>query len=593
MVGDPVGGGVGAGAGLGAGDDGGGAVRPALAPERATALLEALPNGFALLDAEWRFTWVNEASARLAGSTREAMVGSVVWDALPGAQGSPVEAAWRTAVAQRRETVVEVQASLDPPLWLEVRAWPDGEGLATSTTDVTARHLVREVAERTARRNGLLTRSGAELGGAVGVREASERLAHLVVPALADWCLVSEVDGDEQLARGLTRTAGWWHHDSQRLPLVARLAQETSQVPGPVPSAEGSEVSAERAAARHALQPVLQGRPVVLTRGAGAVLEAAVRSPGARAALAELAPESLVLVPLRGRYGLVGLLACYTERGRPAPDAEDVALVTDLARRGGLAIEAARLRDEQQRLGEALQRSLLTAPPQLPGCEVAVRYVPAAHSAHVGGDWYDAFAQPAGPVVLVIGDVVGHDSRAAADMGQVRGVLRGLGVADDPRPAALLAKVDSAMARLGLDTTATAVVAQLERDERQLARGGALLRWCSAGHLPPLVVPPDGAALVLPGRSGLLLGMEQLTGGSTRTDQEAELPPGSTLLLCTDGLVERRGTPLDSGLEQLRAALEDLRDLPLQQLCDALVRRLLPEHPEDDVALLAVRLHPA
>ncbi|WP_180357702.1 SpoIIE family protein phosphatase [Streptomyces sp. NP160] len=563
----------------------------ALSPERATALLEALPNGFALLDADWRFTWVNAASARLAGSTREAMIGSVVWEALPGVRGAGVEDAWRTAVAEQRETVVEVHASVDPPVWLEVRAWPDGDGLATSTTDVTARHLDREAAERSAQRNGLLTRSGAELGGAVGVREASERLAHLVVPALADWCLVSEVEGDEQLSRGAARTAGWWHRDSGRLPLVARLALETSQASGGPPP--GPEDEARRTQAREVFGPLLQGRPVVLTRGAAEVMAAAVSDPGARAALAQLDPASVVVVPLRGRYGLVGLLSCYTDQGRPAPDAEDVALITDLARRGGLAVESARLRDEQQRLGEALQRSLLTAPPVLPGCEVAVRYVPAAHTAHVGGDWYDAFGQPAGPAVLVIGDVVGHDSRAAAAMGQVRGILRGLGVTGDTPPSELLAAVDSAMARLGVETTATALVARVERQGDHVALGGALLRWCSAGHLPPVAVEPGGAARVLPGRSGLLLGMEQLTGGSVRTDQVAELAPGATVLLCTDGLVERRGTPLDTGLEQLRAALEDFRDLPLQQLCDAVVRRLLPAHPEDDVALLAVRLRPA
>lgn len=565
------------------------AVRNALSPERAWALLEALPNGFALLDAQWRFTWVNAASARLAGSTREAMVGSVVWDVLPQSRGSAIAAAWRTAVAEQRETVVEVQASVDPPRWLEVRAWPDGDGLATSTTDVTARHLDREAAERSARRNSLLTRSGAELGGAVGVREASERLAHLVVPALADWCLVSEVDGDDQLIRGVVRTAGWWHRDSSRLPLVARLALETAHVAVSADHGPGADALA---AARSVFQPLLQGRPVVLAREAAALMGAAVDDPGARAAMAQLDPSSLVIVPLRGRYGLVGLLSCYTDQGRAAPDAEDVALITDLARRGGLAVESARLRDEQQRLGEALQRSLLTAPPVLPGCEVAVRYVPAAHSAHVGGDWYDAFAQPSGPV-LVIGDVVGHDSRAAADMGQVRGILRGLGVAGDTPPADLLATVDSAMARLGVETTATALVARLEREQEHLALGGALLRWCSAGHLPPLAVEPGGPARVLPGRSGLLLGMEQLTGGSVRTDQVADLAPGATVLICTDGLVERRGTPLDTGLEQLRAALETFRDLPLQQLCDAVVRRLLPAHPEDDVALLAVRLRPA
>ncbi|MCF6506895.1 GAF domain-containing protein [Blastococcus sp. MG754426] len=242
------------------------------------------------------------------------------------------------------------------------------------------------------------------------------------------------------------------------------------------------------------------------------------------------------------------------------------------------------------RAAETLQRSLLTDPPEPDHLEVAVRYVPAAREAQVGGDWYDVFEQPDGSTVLVIGDVVGHDTQAAATMSQLRGLLRGIAWDSVAGPAEVLSRIDAAIEGLGLGAMATVLVGRLDRPAGP-AGDGTRLRWASAGHLPPLLVAPDGSQrLLVPDRPGLLLGVDP---SLPRTEHEAVVVDGSTLLLYTDGLVERRDQVFDDGVDLLGRALAELRHLPVARMSDALIGRLLPEGGEDDVALVAVRLRAA
>jgi light-regulated signal transduction histidine kinase (bacteriophytochrome) len=272
-----------------------------------------------------------------------------------------------------------------------------------------------------------------------------------------------------------------------------------------------------------------------------------------------------------------------TVRGRSEPwTAQELAEATELRSH---VLEALYSRSRSiVRAAETLQRSLLTDPPRTAGLELAVRYVPAARESAVGGDWYDVFGQPDGSTVLVIGDVAGHDTEAAACMAQLRGVLRGLAFDNGAGPAAVLGRLDAAIEGLQLGAMATVLLARLDRT----AEGGTRLRWANAGHLPPLVVGADGAQRLLTASpAGLMLGVDAT---AARAEHEVVLEPGATLLLFTDGLVERRDQVFDDGIELLRAALGGLRDLPVEQLCDSLLARMLPERVEDDVALVAVRL---
>ncbi|WP_231502616.1 PP2C family protein-serine/threonine phosphatase [Blastococcus sp. URHD0036] len=234
-------------------------------------------------------------------------------------------------------------------------------------------------------------------------------------------------------------------------------------------------------------------------------------------------------------------------------------------------------------LAETLQRSLLTEPPTLERLTTAVRYRPATVGAHVGGDWYDAFAVPDGTTMLVIGDVEGHDARAAATMAQARGMLRGLAQSVVGSPAAVLSALDRALLDLDVEALVTITVATL--DERAPA-GAVELRWSNAGHPPPVLVGADGSAGLLARPVDRLLGLDE---AGPRYDHELLLTPGDTLLLYTDGLVERRDAPLDDGLASLVDRLRGSSARPLEDVCDSLVAELGGQ-ADDDVAVMALRV---
>ena len=247
-----------------------------------------------------------------------------------------------------------------------------------------------------------------------------------------------------------------------------------------------------------------------------------------------------------------------------------------------LSAEAATSRVAVQ-LAATLQRSLLTDPPAVPGLELAVRYLPADQHAQVGGDWYDAFPLPGGSTMLVIGDVAGHDVSAAATMAQARGVLRGIASTMDASPAGVLSCLDESLQRLGVPTLVTAAVATVSAGA---GNQGAGLCWSNAGHPPPVLASPDGTVSVLERPADRLLGV---SCPAARFDHEVTLAPGDTLVLYTDGLVERRGLLLDDGTAWLVRELEALSGEPLERLCDLLLADM-PGPREDDVAILAVRV---
>jgi serine phosphatase RsbU (regulator of sigma subunit) len=220
---------------------------------------------------------------------------------------------------------------------------------------------------------------------------------------------------------------------------------------------------------------------------------------------------------------------------------------------------------------------------------MAVRYVPAAREAEVGGDWYDVFLQPDGGTVLIIGDVVGHDIEAAAVMGQLRGLLRGIAYDTDAGPAEVLSRLDRAVAGLRLDAMASVLVARLDQTDAERERGVSRVVWSNAGHLPPVVLLADGSTGLLDaGTPDLLLGVHP---GVARQQHEAVVARGSTVLLYTDGLVERRDQLFDEGITALRRRLTARSGQPVEELLDGLLTDLVPGRTEDDVALVAVRLH--
>jgi PAS domain S-box-containing protein len=347
---------------------------------------------------------------------------------------------------------------------------------------------------------------------------------------------------------------------------------------------------------RYAVLPLDGPLPTsVAARGQRVLLpdaDAAVRYEGMAEALELTGTQAWAVLPLRVGDRLVGSIAVGWAEPQQFRD-DDLALLDAFAAQCAsaldrlLALQAEREGARAvQRLSEALQRSLLTQPPEREDVSVVVRYQPSAQLAQVGGDWYDAFATSTGATILTVGDVSGHDQTAAAGMAQVRNLLRGLAVDSDEDPAALLGRLDRALATLELDVLATAVVARLDPGPD----GGRRLRWSSAGHLPALLREPSGRVRLLDADgSDLMLGVDP---AAPRTEHAVDLAPGATVLLYTDGLVERRDRGLDDGVEQLRRALEDgpAPSDGLEGLCDALLAAVAPDG-SDDIAVLLLHCH--
>ena len=440
------------------------------------------------------------------------------------------------------------------------------EGLASQIALSVSR--LRADAERDAanRRLQLLADVGRVLSGDVDIARQVGRLAELVVPTLGDWCWLVVTDEQGRMAELASA-----HRDRQR---AGELAEYVHAMVA---------VMTDDATARIVTRT---GRPLVLPHIDAERIRRALPDEATREALGRLGLEGGVVVPLVARGRTIGALGLFTGPERGAHTTAEVEVAVEVGRRAGLALHSARLHAQQRDLADALQHSMLTEPPEVPGCRIVVRYVPAAAGAEIGGDWYDAFPQEDGTTVLAIGDVVGHDRHAAAAMGQVRGLLRGISHSSGAPPAEVLTRLDRALAGLAPGVMATALVARLERPAG-LPPGAVLLRWSDAGHPPPLVIGPDGAVRSLGAPGELLLGVDP---GAARSDLCDVLPAGSTVLLHTDGLVERRDRDLDAGTAALVAVLAEAADLPLDQLCDRVLERLFLPDAEDDVALLALRL---
>ncbi|MEU4560085.1 PP2C family protein-serine/threonine phosphatase [Actinoplanes sp. NPDC023936] len=291
--------------------------------------------------------------------------------------------------------------------------------------------------------------------------------------------------------------------------------------------------------------------------------------------VARLGWQAAVCAPLPGMPGAL-MLAWSQPRAFSAPDR---AFVVTLIRYVTRALQRAIRNDATIAASETLQRAIGSQLPQVEGYELAARYLPADASTTVGGDWYDVLPGPNGRLTCVIGDVVGHGLRAAAEMGQLRGMLRAYLVDRREPPSVLLRRLEAANHALGEPTMATAVVAIVE----PAANGGHRLRWSNAGHPPPVVIHPDRTVHALTGND-MLLGMRRNPPRHTYT---YHLPPGSTVLLHTDGLVEDRERHIDESFATLYRRLR-AGGRPHEVLAAA--ASLLTGVRSDDVAMLAVRV---
>jgi serine phosphatase RsbU (regulator of sigma subunit) len=257
-------------------------------------------------------------------------------------------------------------------------------------------------------------------------------------------------------------------------------------------------------------------------------------------------------------------------------------LITRLRRAGMRLYEALDREAEQRAVAEQLQRSLLPERlPDVPGLQLAARSRAVSSTMKVGGDWYDVISLPSGEVGLVVGDVVGHDLRAATAMGQLRASLRAFAIYE-PSPARVLARVNTVADLLEVTDLTTCLYAIVDPETR-------MVRWSSAGHLNPLAVRANGQGQVMKGDPGPPIGV---SSGALYVDRTCRLESEGALMLYTDGLVERRSASISENLNRL----DEIRvpHLSPDALCDDVLELLLGDEPEpaDDVTLLAVQCGP-
>ncbi|MEV6028078.1 SpoIIE family protein phosphatase [Streptomyces sp. NPDC052036] len=405
--------------------------------------------------------------------------------------------------------------------------------------------------------------------------EALRRLSRRMVAQFADACVVDLLDGDR------VRRIAVAHRDPDR---AVRVWGEGS-ILGLADSADP-------------LARVLRGAGPVAFEAPGHTRDpespvgpggpgspAGRREAGSPAAVQEhlyrvLEAGCVLIVPLLARSETLGALTLIRPRGVPFGE-EEQQLVTDVGRRAGLALENARLYAFQRHTAEQLQRSLLPDLSEIRGVWLSDRYSPARAGAEVGGDWYDAFTLPDRSTMLVIGDVIGHDLTAAVRMGQLRNMLRALAYDSGDTPAGVMCRLDRVMQGMTSIELVTAVIARLHTP----SAAGWPLSWTNAGHPPPLLTLADGTTRLLEDGHAPILGLDP---PPQRTDAHVVVPPGATVLLYTDGLIERPGEDIGRGLARLQQRASALAAQPLDAFCDSLLLRLETGY-HDDVAVLAFR----
>ena len=419
------------------------------------------------------------------------------------------------------------------------------------------RARLHEETARQADRSAFLLEAARLLASAADLSETVERLAALAVERLADICVI-DLTSEQGLVRPAVR-----HREPERQYLADALREMH------LPSGEVGHPSVR----------ALHEGGTQWIRSIDDAYRVAMASDERHLDVARaLDLGSIVAVPLVADGRRLGVVTLGTDNRRRPFTAADVEVVEQLALQVSLVVAKAQRYELDVRTSHALQANLLPPdPPEVAGLRMAVRYLAATHGVEVGGDFYDVVRLPDEQIALAVGDVVGHDITAAATMGQLNSVYRAL-LVDRPAPSAMIDRLQASWSLLGLQRMATALFATLDPATGQL-------RIASAGHLSPLLLS-GGHAEFLPVLPSRMLGAPPAPAPAL--EWAGVLPPGATLVLFTDGLVESRSADIDTGLAHLVAAAEAAGTSDPDELCDRLLTALTGAHRADDIALLAL-----
>lgn len=418
----------------------------------------------------------------------------------------------------------------------------------------------RAEAERAREQLSFLLRAGDLVAAAQDRNELLYHVSCQMVRSLADYCLVFLPTRD-----GALQASSIAHRDPAGKIAFVDLRDE------PVPSFGQLTVKAAYAA----------GTSTLLRDVAAQLARRSEPNPLVRDVWSRLKPENALVTPLMAGQRAMGVLSIGRGASRPSFTEADVAVVEELGRRMAVGLANADTFARDHTVAETLQHSVLPDTlPDISGLDLAVRYIPGADGVEVGGDWYDAFPLGNDLVGLAVGDVVGHSITSASIMAQVRNLLRAYAV-DTIQPADVLYRTNTAMARLLPDAMATVVYGVLD-----LATGE--FSFANAGHPAPVYAAISGQVEYLETSSGAMLGVP---GDGTFSTGHRTLPPGSGLLLYTDGLIEDRRRDITEGFTALAEAMGPAASRSADQTCTAVQAALLGSATRaDDVCLLAARL---
>jgi len=534
-----------------------------------------------IFDAELRIVWANEAAEETRpGLPVQDWRGQRLGEVLPEIDADLIEQSLRRVLATG-EAVLDLEVTSGiRGAYVEERYWTCLQFPVSAPAGDDARvvHVMRDVTERAvnARRIALADLASAHIGKTLDTTQTAEELLDVAVPRMADVAavdlLATVIEGDlaqqerhEKLA--LRRVAARWPPD---FPAPADYTR--------VPVMETNPTSLYH-------QRLVSGMPTFMPlfgslnadqlrqMDFGTGLERMVAAQRAGA-------HSLIAVPLIARDVIIGVVVMYRLHGSKPFTWTDLSLARDLVSRAALSIDNARLYARERTSALALQHGLLPQQiPDVPGLDLCHRYVPARTAAEVGGDWFDVIALRPGRFALIVGDVTGHDMRAASVMGQLRTASAAFANLD-LTAAQLLSRLDRVCSGLTPDeeTFATCVCA---------IHDAASSDWdiASAGHPPPALAGPGGQADFLDLPPGRPLGV----GGGQYEACHISPPPGSLLALYTDGLVESPGSDILTGMARLAGELASVSKLNVHEACDALLAALAA-NPADDVALLMARM---
>ena len=453
------------------------------------------------------------------------------------------------------------------------------ENVAAQCALALDRARLADAAERDQEQLAFLDEISGTLSSSMNVDTALTQLAEMVVPRLADWCVVRlmATPGNPRPPMGAV------HVDPAQVGLLTRLVHRLPRDLGSV-----GELGEALAA----------GRPHIRGARAADMLAPLFDTPGDRAAMAAIGVDALAVFPLQARGRLLGVIAFGDRPGRPFSDA-DVALATAVASRAGVIVDNARMFHEQSVVARALQDSLLPGRlPDIPGIDLGARYRAAGQGLDVGGDFYDAFPADRNWWIIAVGDVCGHGVEAAATTGLVRHTIRSSAF-DGVMPSTLLRRLNEMLLRdaaerdeIGDDDLpvsprfCTVLVGAVQPTDN-----GVDIILCSAGHPLPLVRRMAGTVEPV-GIPGTLLGV---TDEVSLSDSVVHLDPGESLVCYTDGLTDRRKGRRAFGEEGVVKALYQGKGLGADELARLIEGEALgyvDDEPADDMAVLTLRAVP-